>query len=75
MADKEVVSVTGRQGRADRTAQPLPIVGVVDDNNIWPLKVTFLKLLATMAHHQNNPLTKGQGIFETCIKHCPLAIR
>ncbi len=75
MADKEVVSVTGRQGAADGAAQPLPIVGIVDDNNIRPLSVAGLKLLATMAHHQNNPLTKSQGIFETCIKHCPLAIR
>ena len=75
VADKEVICVTGGQGAADGAAQPLLIVGVVDDNNIWPLKVARLKLLTTMAHHQNNPLSKGQGIFETCIKHCPLAIR
>ena len=75
MAYEEVIAATGGEPRADGAAKPLCIIMVVYQPDTGVIGVAADQLIGAMPHHQNDPVTQHQGIFETLIKNRALAIR
>ena len=75
MAHEEVIAATGGEPRTDGAAESLCIIMVVYQLDTGVIGVAADQLIGAMPHHQNDPVTQHQGIFETLIKNRALAIR